>query len=127
VFGVRAWTDETNGARGEKKKSSAVGRRLRFNRKRRGGGPGGVDAAWRKRARAEGVPVDRRAVPDWQRPEIGGRARRAPCTRCRATVPLTSGARRVVGEGERGGALTGGTGLSMGVDGGEAAACAMRA
>jgi hypothetical protein len=46
---------------------------------------------------------------------------------CRAMVPLTSGAHRAVGEGERDGALTGGTGLSAGVDGGEAGACAGRA
>jgi hypothetical protein len=42
----------------------------------------------------------------------------------RATVPLTSGAHRAAGEGERSGALTGGTGLLVGMDGGEAAACA---
>jgi hypothetical protein len=38
-------------------------------------------------------------------------------------VPLTSRARQAAGEGERSGALTGGTGLSAGVDGGEATAC----
>jgi hypothetical protein len=38
-----------------------------------------------------------------------------------------SGACRAAGEGERGGALTGGTGLSAGMDGGEAVACAGRA
>jgi hypothetical protein len=38
-----------------------------------------------------------------------------------------SGPRRAAGEGERGGALTGGTSLSAGMDGGEAAACAGRA
>jgi hypothetical protein len=43
-------------ARGVRKKSSAGGRRLHFNGKRRGGGPGGVDAAWRKQARAKGAP-----------------------------------------------------------------------
>jgi hypothetical protein len=42
-------------------------------------------------------------------------------------MPLTSGARRAAREGERGEALTGGTGLSAGVDGGEAAACVGRA
>jgi hypothetical protein len=42
-------------------------------------------------------------------------------------VPLMSGARQAAGEGERGGALTGGTSLSVGMDGGEAAACAGRA
>jgi hypothetical protein len=67
-------------AHGVRKKSSASGRRLCFNGKRWGGGPRGVDTAWRKRARA--------------------------------------GARRAAGEGERGGALTGGTDLSVGVDSG---------
>jgi hypothetical protein len=42
---------------------------------------------------------------------------------CWAAVPRTSGARRAAGEGERGGALTGGTGLSASVDGEEAVAC----
>jgi hypothetical protein len=50
-----------------------------------------------------------------------------PRQQCRVAVPRMSGARRAAGEGERGGALTGGTGLSAGVDGGEAAACAGRA
>jgi hypothetical protein len=43
---------------------------------------------------------------------------------CRAAVSLTGGAHRAAGEGERRGALTGGTGLSTGVGGGEAAAYA---
>jgi hypothetical protein len=38
-----------------------------------------------------------------------------------------SGVRRAVGEGERSGALTGGTGLSAGVGGGEATASVRRA
>jgi hypothetical protein len=50
-----------------------------------------------------------------------------PRQQCRAAVPLMRGARRTAGEGERSGALTGGTGLSAGVDGGEAATCAGRA
>jgi hypothetical protein len=49
-----------------------------------------------------------------------------PQQQCRAVVLLTSGAHRAAGEGERGGALTGGTGLSAGLDGGEAAAYAGR-
>jgi hypothetical protein len=49
-----------------------------------------------------------------------------PRQQCGAAVPLTSGARRAAGEGERSGALTGGTGLSAGVDGGEAASCTGR-
>jgi hypothetical protein len=46
-----------------------------------------------------------------------------PRQQCRAVVSLTSGARRAAGEGERSGALTGGTGLSAGVGGGETMAC----
>jgi hypothetical protein len=75
-------------------------------------------------------------------PETGERTRRVSCAccrpnrgggerltcglwqQCRAAVPLTSGARQVAGEGERGRALTGGTSLSAGVDGREAAAYA---
>jgi hypothetical protein len=105
-------------------------------RNRRGGGR----ATWLMRggsgAQAGGVPADRRAAPGRQRPETDGRARcqpnrgggerltGGPRQQCRAAVPLTSGARRATGEGERSEALTGGTGLSAGVDGGEAAACA---
>jgi hypothetical protein len=40
MHGARAWTDEMNGARDEKE-ILAGGRRLRFNGKRRGGGPKG--------------------------------------------------------------------------------------
>jgi hypothetical protein len=106
-------------------------------------GRGGVGRRGRRveeAARAGGVPVDRRAAPGRERPETGGHVRRALCMRCwpnrgggerrtsgslqqcRVVVPPTSGARRAAGEGERGGTLTSGTGLSAGVDGGEAAA-----
>jgi hypothetical protein len=50
-----------------------------------------------------------------------------PRQQCQAVVSLTSGACRAVGEVERSGVLTGGTGLSVGVGGGEAAACVGRA
>jgi hypothetical protein len=50
-----------------------------------------------------------------------------PSQQCRAAVPRTSGAHQAAGEGERGGALTGGTSLLVGVDGEEAAACMGRA
>jgi hypothetical protein len=49
-----------------------------------------------------------------------------PQQQCQAAVSLTSGAHRAAGEGERSRALTGGTGLSAGVGGGEATACAER-
>jgi hypothetical protein len=60
-----------------------------------------------------------RGLPAEQR---GERLTGGPRKQCWAAVPLTSGARRAAGEGERGGALIGGTGLSAGVHGGEAAA-----
>jgi hypothetical protein len=56
------------------------------------------------------------------RPNRGGRERLTGGSwqQCWAAVPLTSGAHQVAGEGEgeRSGALTGGTDLSAGVDGG---------
>jgi hypothetical protein len=54
-------------------------------RQRRGGqwGSGDVGDTWRKRGTSRGVPADRRAVPSWQRPETGGRGRRAWCARGR--------------------------------------------
>jgi hypothetical protein len=60
------------------------------------------------------------------RPNRGGgeKLTGGPRQQCRAAVPLTSEACRAAGEGERSGALTGGTGPSAGVDGGEAAAYA---
>jgi hypothetical protein len=69
---------------------------------------------------SRGVPADRRAAPGRQWPEPDGRARRAPCARCRpnrgggvrltggswqqcrAAVTLMGGACRAVGEGDRG-------------------------
>jgi lactate dehydrogenase-like 2-hydroxyacid dehydrogenase len=53
MHGARAWTNETNSVRGEKK-ISAGGRRLRFSRKRRGAGGGGLDAAWSWSGRERG-------------------------------------------------------------------------
>jgi hypothetical protein len=57
----------------------------------------------------------------------GERLMGGPRQQCRAAVPLTSGARRAAGEGERSGALISETGLSARVEGGEAVACTGRA
>jgi hypothetical protein len=130
--------------RGVRKKSSTGGRRHHFNGKRWGGGPEGwmprggsgheqggpcrpasgarPTTAQNRRAHATCAV---RALPTEQRG--GERLTCGPRQQCRAALPLTSGAHRAAGEGERGGALTGGIDLSAGVDGGEAAACAWRA
>jgi hypothetical protein len=81
MCGARAWTDETNGVRGEKI-FLAGGRRLRFNRNRREGGPGGVDAVWRRSGSLAWHGVVRRCGVGM----AAARPRHARATHCRATV-----------------------------------------
>jgi hypothetical protein len=88
--GARAWTDETNGARGEKK-ISAGRRRLRFNRKRRRGGGlrgGRIMEAERERERGAGAA--------WRTVGLVRQWRTAGSVRRRSTW-LTGGPRRYGG------------------------------
>jgi hypothetical protein len=104
--------------------------RLLFERGQVRQGGGGVRATWLMRGGSE-ARAGGGSLPTGERCQLnrgrGERLTSGPRQQCWAAVPLTSGARRAAGEAERGGALTGGTGLSAGVDSGEAATCAGRA
>jgi hypothetical protein len=71
--------DEMNGTQGENF-FSVSGQWLRFNGKRRGGGPGGVDAMWRRSGRERGRGALARRGAAWWR-GISAAAGRLRCAR----------------------------------------------